>query len=161
MKRIISKKPLPLCAFSLNCHSPLFVVPRGPYAHDRSVGLNLVNIAPLNPDGLDSRHRSRLNHHRGRHHRRRRYDRRSGYNRRRGHDNRPRLGYRIDENAANDAANETRPEVPASAPPSIAMAVTMVNDRRPAMTKMAPRPRPWTWARKSAKSDRRRNANYQ
>lgn len=159
MKRIISKKPLTLCAFSLNCHGSLFVVPRGPYAHNRSVGLNLVNIAPLNPDGLDSRHRSRLNHHRGRHHRRCRYDRRSGYNRRRGYDNGPRLGYRIDENAANDATNETRPEVPASAPPSVAMAVTVVNDRRPPWTKMASRPR--TWTRKSAKSDRRRNSNYQ
>lgn len=164
MKRIIPKNPPLRHTQSLNSYSPLFVVAGDPYAHDRSVGLDLIDIATFDPYVLDGRHGSRLNDSGRRDHRR------SDHRRRRNHggssdNHRPRIHKRVHKDAAHNAADEAGPEVPSATPPSVAMAVTVANDRRPAVAKMATRTemaaRTETRMRKPAKSDCCHKSCYQ
>ena len=116
-----------------------------PDAHGRSVRLNLIDIAPLNPNrlALDNgllNNRRLLHHHRLSNHSGLLNHDRLGHDSRRGL-NHDRLGVtrtrqRRSDYAANHPADESRPEVPTARPPiatvvmMVAAVPTMMNRRR-------------------------------
>ena len=120
--RIFSDSDSKLPLFLLYEDLPRLVVPGLPNANDGAVRLNLVNVGAGNPDLLrrvDRSRNDRRSHHGGRNDRSR-------------NDARP--DDRVSQDAADNPADEPRPEItPSSAPSAVMMMVVVVRHRRRTM----------------------------
>lgn len=124
---------------SLDHYRALFVVAWLPHAHDRAVGLDLVDVSAFDPDGLRLRNRNGLDDRRRRSHDRRRgHDCRRRHYRRRGYHHR-RRSQRIVDKAAHNSADETGPEATTAATPAamVMMMPAVVVDGGTAMEAVA------------------------
>ena len=114
----------------LHDHGSLLVVAGLPYAHDGSVGKNLIDVSAFHPDVLHCRD-GRRHHRRSRNHGGRRHYGRSRHNR-------SRRSHGIIDDSAYDSADEPRPEIASAAAPkgsvvSVVSVMRHVSRSRPVM----------------------------